>query len=193
MDALFEAKDQRLDHFLSSLNANCQLIGSSRTFSDEVLTKFSQFSKNLKCIDLIEKETAYFGTLLQFRVNATGEDAKIRAMMPIIQSNARSRSLIFVSDSASCKAVYNMLQVRQVNAFPLASDMTFDQRERSLTRFMDSSQKRSMKAVLIVEGQLLAGYLMKHVWLVINYDLKLSEPNGYLLREPDRLENGQPR
>ena len=48
------------------------------------------------------------------------------------------------------KHVYNMLQDRQVNAFPLASNMTFDQRERSLTLFFDASQDRSMKAVLIV-------------------------------------------
>ena len=193
LDVLFKAEDtdKRLDKFLASLSPDCQLIGASSTFADDTLTRFSQLcAAEPKCIKLIDKE-AYFNNLIQFRVNLS-EEMKISALIQLVHSNPRPRCLCYAADASSTRDILGELQCAQVHAYRVASDMSFSERDKSISQFYAWSARKS-KVVLVVEHGQLAGYFMERASLTVNYDLKLDEPNDYLYRVAQMVSSTKPK
>lgn len=195
LDALLKVEDthKRLDKFLSSLNADCQLIGASSALAGDALSKFSQYtSKTVQRIELIQTEI-YFNNLLQFRVNLPAdEETRARTLIKLVLSNKIAKCLIFVNDVSTSQTVYEMLLQNRLDVYRYASDMSFQLRQRSLALFMDMCP-RKLKEVLIVEDQLLTGQRLDRISMVINYDLKFADLNMYLDRVVHLLNSKKPR
>jgi len=159
---------------LLNMKNNCQLIFFSANFDPNYeLRLIQRFTKNLRCVNLLEKNDCFSG-MLQYYIMCRDMGDKNKTLSKIFERTSVEKAMVFVSDKKGSTIVANELHHKGFKTFLLTSDVSVNKRLDEIRTF-----ETSRSGILILTYPLSIGLDLTRVHMVINYDLPLENDNFF--------------
>lgn len=164
-----------IQEIYAHIQANTQLVLSSATVNEGVLTSIRKMVTDPIMISVKEEELSLEG-ISQYRINCERDDWKFETILDLFSSLTVAQSIIFVNSIARCERLERMFRDKDFTIRSIHGRMEQTERDMIMKEF------RQGKIRILLSTDLTArGIDVPSVSLVINYDLP-NEKSQYIHR-----------